>query len=69
MFSKNIIPKTVNPDLKKEREGANFSSEEFAAWWAGGKEKLEFNRSVRKLKIFSYMNSIYKNSLFQLECL
>ncbi|EDW09367.1 uncharacterized protein Dmoj_GI19073 [Drosophila mojavensis] len=56
MFSKNIIPKTVNPDLKKEREGANFSSEEFAAWWAGGKEKLEFNRSVREYmyKDFDY---------------
>jgi len=44
----SVIPATVNPDLQKERDGASFSSEEFAAWWSGGEEILKFNRGVRK---------------------
>ncbi|XP_016990774.1 probable peroxisomal acyl-coenzyme A oxidase 1 [Drosophila rhopaloa] len=43
----SVIPTTVNPDLQKERDGASLSSEEFAAWWAGGEETLKFNRGVR----------------------
>ncbi|XP_017061243.1 probable peroxisomal acyl-coenzyme A oxidase 1 [Drosophila ficusphila] len=43
----SVIPTTVNPDLQKERDGASFSSEEFAAWWAGDLETLKFNRGVR----------------------
>ncbi|XP_016927656.3 acyl-coenzyme A oxidase 1 [Drosophila suzukii] len=43
----SVIPATVNPDLQKERDGASFSSEEFAAWWSGGEEILKFNRGVR----------------------
>ncbi|XP_030557910.1 probable peroxisomal acyl-coenzyme A oxidase 1 [Drosophila novamexicana] len=56
MSSKSNIPKTVNPDLQKERDGASFSSEEFAIWWAGGAEKLKFSRSVREYmyKDFDY---------------
>lgn len=52
MSSKSNIPKTVNPDLQKERDGASFSSEEFAIWWAGGAEKLKFSRSVSKLRFY-----------------
>ncbi|KAH8301800.1 hypothetical protein KR059_011832 [Drosophila kikkawai] len=44
---KSIIPATVNPDLQKERDGASFSSEEFAAWWSKGENVLKFNREVR----------------------
>ncbi|KAH8331377.1 hypothetical protein KR074_001744, partial [Drosophila pseudoananassae] len=44
----SVIPKSVNPDLQKERDGSSFSSEEFAAWWAGGEESLKFIRSVRE---------------------
>ncbi|XP_017007924.2 acyl-coenzyme A oxidase 1 [Drosophila takahashii] len=44
----SVIPTTVNPDLQKERDAASFSSEEFAAWWAGGEEILKFNRGVRE---------------------
>ncbi|EDW72388.1 uncharacterized protein Dwil_GK20899 [Drosophila willistoni] len=43
----SVIPKTVNPDLQKERDAASFKTEEFAAWWAGGEEKLKFNRDIR----------------------
>ncbi|KAH8401927.1 hypothetical protein KR009_008720, partial [Drosophila setifemur] len=46
-MTSSVIPKTVNPDLQKERDAASFSSEEFAAWWAGGVETLKFNRGVR----------------------
>ncbi|XP_030557915.1 probable peroxisomal acyl-coenzyme A oxidase 1 isoform X2 [Drosophila novamexicana] len=48
MSSKSVIPSTVNPDLQKERDAASFSSEEFAAWWAGGADKLKFKRSVKE---------------------
>ncbi|EDW02146.1 probable peroxisomal acyl-coenzyme A oxidase 1 [Drosophila grimshawi] len=48
MLSKSIIPSTVNADLQKERDGASFNSEEFAAWWAGGPEQLKFKRSVKE---------------------
>ncbi|XP_017087043.2 acyl-coenzyme A oxidase 1-like [Drosophila bipectinata] len=44
----SVIPKSVNPDLQKERDGSSFSSEEFTAWWAGGEEALKFIRSVRE---------------------
>lgn len=45
---KNLIPKTVNPDLQKEREAAQFDVEEFAAWWLGGKQKLKTKRQIGK---------------------
>ncbi|XP_013116938.2 probable peroxisomal acyl-coenzyme A oxidase 1 [Stomoxys calcitrans] len=40
----SIIPKTVHPDLQKERYNASFDVEEFAMWWHGGEEKLKFKR-------------------------
>ncbi|XP_052842138.1 LOW QUALITY PROTEIN: probable peroxisomal acyl-coenzyme A oxidase 1 [Drosophila gunungcola] len=43
----SVIPTSVNPDLQKERDGASFSSEEFAAFWAGSEETLKFIRGVR----------------------
>ncbi|KAH8320962.1 hypothetical protein KR067_012466, partial [Drosophila pandora] len=43
----SVIPKSVNPDLQKERDGASFNSEEFAAWWAGSEKELKFTRGVR----------------------
>lgn len=45
---KNLIPKTVNPDLQKERAGAQFDVEEFAAWWLGGEQKLKTKREIGK---------------------
>lgn len=45
---KNLIPKTVNPDLQKEREAAQFDVEEFAAWWLGGEQKLKTKRQIGK---------------------
>lgn len=35
-----VIPKTVNPDLVKERKNCNFNIEEFAQWWAGDEDQL-----------------------------
>lgn len=43
---KNLIPQTVNPDLQKERAGAEFQVEEFAAWWQGGQDKLKTKREI-----------------------
>ncbi|XP_061392971.1 probable peroxisomal acyl-coenzyme A oxidase 1 [Musca vetustissima] len=40
------IPKTINPDLQKERNAATFDTEDFAVWWCGGKEKLKFKRYI-----------------------
>ncbi|XP_005182178.1 probable peroxisomal acyl-coenzyme A oxidase 1 [Musca domestica] len=40
----SIIPKTVNPDLQKERAKASFNVEDFALWYHGGEEKLKFKR-------------------------
>uniref|UniRef100_A0A1I8PRA7 Acyl-coenzyme A oxidase n=1 Tax=Stomoxys calcitrans TaxID=35570 RepID=A0A1I8PRA7_STOCA len=40
----SIVPKTVNPDLQKERKNATFNSEDFALWYHGGEEKLKFKR-------------------------
>lgn len=45
---KNLIPKTVNPDLQKERLAASFDVEEFAAWWQGGEKKLKTKREIGK---------------------
>lgn len=45
---KNLIPKTVNPDLQKERAAAEFDVEEFAAWWLGGEQKLKTKRQIGK---------------------
>jgi len=43
---KNLIPNTVNPDLQKERTGAEFNVEEFSAWWHGGQDKLKTKREM-----------------------
>lgn len=48
---KNLIPKTVNPDLQKERLAAEFDVEEFAAWWQGGEQKLKTKREVGKCEV------------------
>lgn len=45
---KNLIPRTVNPDLQKERTAASFDVNEFAAWWQGGADKLEMKRQIGK---------------------
>ncbi|KAH8389957.1 hypothetical protein KR200_004728, partial [Drosophila serrata] len=63
MNTTSVVPIFVNPDLQKERDGASFSTEEFAAWWAGGKEILKFNRDVR-----SYLEKdVDLNKVMQLE--
>lgn len=54
-MSTSVIPKSVNPDLQKERDGCSFNSEEFAAWWAGGEEALNFIRNVRKSSFLSIL--------------
>ncbi|KAH8331376.1 hypothetical protein KR074_001743 [Drosophila pseudoananassae] len=46
-MASSVIPKEVNPDIQKERDGASFRSEEFAAWWAGGQDDLNFYRELR----------------------
>ncbi|XP_017865571.1 PREDICTED: probable peroxisomal acyl-coenzyme A oxidase 1 [Drosophila arizonae] len=48
MSASSVIPSTVNADLQKERDGASFNSEEFAAWWAGGAEQLKFKRGIKE---------------------
>lgn len=48
----SIIPKTVNPDLVKERANASFNVDEFAAWFYQGKDKLEMKRLIGKFKVF-----------------
>ncbi|EDW72389.1 uncharacterized protein Dwil_GK20900 [Drosophila willistoni] len=55
---KNLIPKTINPDLQKERNAAEFSVQEFAAWWQGGQEKLDTKRTVENA-IFSDLEDGY----------
>lgn len=50
---KNLIPNTVNPDLQKERTGAEFDVEEFAAWWQGGQDKLKTKREIGKSLLVS----------------
>ncbi|XP_068148076.1 acyl-coenzyme A oxidase 1 [Drosophila tropicalis] len=55
---KNLIPKTINPDLQKERNAAEFSVGEFAAWWQGGQEKLDTKRTVESA-IFSDLEDGY----------
>ncbi|KAM8712292.1 hypothetical protein ACLKA7_012763 [Drosophila subpalustris] len=55
---KNIIPKTVNPDLIKERSAATFDVEEFAAWWQGSVEKLKTKREIERA-IFSDLEDGY----------
>ncbi|KAH8389956.1 hypothetical protein KR200_004726 [Drosophila serrata] len=55
---KNLIPETVNPDLQKERTGAEFQVEEFAAWWQGGQDKLNTKRQIEKA-IFSDLEDGY----------
>lgn len=41
-----LASETVNPDLEKERHGANFRVDEFARWWHGGAKKLHFKREL-----------------------
>ncbi|XP_075168301.1 acyl-coenzyme A oxidase 1-like [Haematobia irritans] len=55
----SIIPKTINPELQKERQNATFNVEDFAKWWHGGEEKLKFKRYVE-----SYvLNDLDSNSM------
>lgn len=37
---------TVNPDLQRERQKANFNTQEFTYWWLGGKEKYEAKKKL-----------------------
>uniref|UniRef100_A0A1I8PT59 Acyl-coenzyme A oxidase n=1 Tax=Stomoxys calcitrans TaxID=35570 RepID=A0A1I8PT59_STOCA len=46
--SSSIIPKTVNPDIQRERDNASFNVEDFAIWWHGGQDKLKLKRYVEK---------------------
>ncbi|ALC48857.1 CG5009 [Drosophila busckii] len=39
---------SVNSDLQRERESAGISSEDFAVWWAGGRDKLQQRRAVER---------------------
>ncbi|KAH8348698.1 hypothetical protein KR084_009946 [Drosophila pseudotakahashii] len=55
---KNLIPNTVNPDLQKERTGAEFNVEEFSAWWHGGQDKVKTKREMEKA-IFSDLEDGY----------
>ncbi|EDW91247.1 probable peroxisomal acyl-coenzyme A oxidase 1 [Drosophila yakuba] len=55
---KNLIPSTVNPDLQKERTGAEFDVEEFSAWWHGGQDKLKRKREIEEA-IFSDLEDGY----------
>ncbi|EDV55455.1 probable peroxisomal acyl-coenzyme A oxidase 1 [Drosophila erecta] len=55
---KNLIPSTVNPDLQKERTGAEFNVEEFSAWWHGGQDKLKKKREIEKA-LFSDLEDGY----------
>lgn len=53
----NMIPKTINPDLQKERNAASFNSEDFALWFHGGEEKLKFKRMIGKFEnVFFFVN-------------
>lgn len=47
-MNKIIIPKTINPDIDIERKNASFNSEEFAAWFYGGENRLQMKRLVGK---------------------
>lgn len=44
----SIVPKTVNPDIAKERQNASFSSEKIAEWLYGGADKLKTKRELGK---------------------
>ncbi|ALC41620.1 Acox57D-d [Drosophila busckii] len=46
---KNLIPRTVNPDIQKERSAASFDVQEFAAWWQGGLAKLNTKREIERV--------------------
>lgn len=45
-MNKIIIPKTINSDIAIERKNASFNSEEFAAWFYGGRGNLEIKRII-----------------------
>lgn len=55
----SIIPKTVNPDLQKERQNATLDVEDFALWWHGGTEKLKFKRELGKVFVLSIENETF----------
>lgn len=66
--SGSIIPKTVNPDLQKERQNASFNVEDFALWWHGGPEKLKIKRHMGKCKLMervtvNRVHSVFKSDL------
>ncbi|XP_075166874.1 acyl-coenzyme A oxidase 1-like [Haematobia irritans] len=54
MATNSIIPKTINPDIEKERQNASFNVEDFAVWWHGGHDKLKLKRYVES-SIFADM--------------
>lgn len=43
-----VLSKTINPDIKEEREKVSFSVEEFTNWYHGGTEKVEEKRFLGK---------------------
>lgn len=42
----SIVPKTINPDIAKERQNATVNSEEIAQWFHGGTDKLKTKREI-----------------------
>ncbi|XP_030380571.1 probable peroxisomal acyl-coenzyme A oxidase 1 [Scaptodrosophila lebanonensis] len=55
---KSVVPKTINPDLQKERKAATFDVEEFATWWHDGEAKLRAKREVER-HIFANLEDGY----------
>lgn len=39
-----VLSKTINPDIKEEREKVSFKIEEFTNWYYGSDEKVEEKR-------------------------
>lgn len=65
--SSSIIPKTVNPDLQKERQNASFNVEDFALWWHGGPEKLKIKRHMGKRKLMERVTVNRVHSVFKFD--
>ncbi|KAI8128650.1 putative peroxisomal acyl-coenzyme A oxidase 1 [Lucilia cuprina] len=45
----SIVPKTINPDIAKERQNATINSEEIAQWFYGGAENLKTKRELEHI--------------------
>ncbi|TMW40603.1 hypothetical protein DOY81_014317, partial [Sarcophaga bullata] len=54
----SIVPKTINPDIAKERHNATVNSEEIAQWFHGGADKLKTKRELEHI-LFSDLEKGY----------